>query len=242
MKTAGHAVLASGVTVAISLVALVVVPVPFLRSMGIGGMLIPLVSVSVVLTLLPALLSSIGPRIDYPRIRKEAQRVSRLDGLGTAHRPPPLHRRRPWHSSRSACSSSPSSVSRSASPSIDSLATQRPGVHGPADAREPAGRDRRPDPDRGPGAGRPGRRRRQRGTRGRRRADGRHRRRQGRASGHRRPPGERDGRQLEQRGRRRRPDRGRGAPPTGPSGSPVPARPSRTTSAPSTTSSPTSCC
>jgi len=72
MKTAGHAVLASGVTVAISLVALVVVPVPFLRSMGIGGMLIPLVSVAVVLTLLPALLSSVGPRIDFPRIRKEA--------------------------------------------------------------------------------------------------------------------------------------------------------------------------
>lgn len=71
MKTAGHAVLASGVTVAISLVALVVVPVPFLRSMGIAGMLIPLVSVSVVLTLLPALLSSVGPRIDYPRIRHE---------------------------------------------------------------------------------------------------------------------------------------------------------------------------
>jgi putative drug exporter of the RND superfamily len=71
MNTAGHAVLASGVTVAISLVALVVVPVPFLRSMGIAGLLIPLVSVSVVLTLLPALLSSAGPRIDYPRIRRE---------------------------------------------------------------------------------------------------------------------------------------------------------------------------
>ncbi len=71
MKTAGHAVLASGVTVAISLVALLVVPVPFLRSMGIGGMLIPMVSVAVVLTLLPALLSKVGPRIDYPRIRKE---------------------------------------------------------------------------------------------------------------------------------------------------------------------------
>jgi RND superfamily putative drug exporter len=71
MRTAGHAVLASGVTVAISLVALVVVPVPFLRSMGLGGMLIPLVSVAVVLTLLPALLSSIGPRVDWPRIRHE---------------------------------------------------------------------------------------------------------------------------------------------------------------------------
>jgi RND superfamily putative drug exporter len=71
VRTAGHAVLASGVTVAISLVALLVVPVPFLRSMGLGGMLIPLVSVAVVLTLLPALLGGIGPRVDWPRIRKE---------------------------------------------------------------------------------------------------------------------------------------------------------------------------
>jgi RND superfamily putative drug exporter len=71
MKTAGHAVLASGVTVAISLLALLIVPVPALRSMGLAGMLIPLVSVSAVLTLLPALLSSIGPRVDYPRIRHE---------------------------------------------------------------------------------------------------------------------------------------------------------------------------
>lgn len=72
VQTAGHAVLASGVTVAISLLALVVVPVPFLRSMGLGGMLIPLVSVAVVLTLLPALLSKIGPRVDWPRIRHDA--------------------------------------------------------------------------------------------------------------------------------------------------------------------------
>ena len=71
VRTAGHAVLASGVTVAISLVALVVVPVPLLRSMGFGGMLIPVVSVTVVLTLLPAMLASIGPRVDWPRIRKE---------------------------------------------------------------------------------------------------------------------------------------------------------------------------
>ena len=71
MKTAGRAVLASGVTVAISLLALLIVPVPALRSMGVAGLLIPLVSVSAVLTLLPALLSSIGPRVDYPRIRKE---------------------------------------------------------------------------------------------------------------------------------------------------------------------------
>jgi RND superfamily putative drug exporter len=72
VQTAGHAVLASGVTVAISLLALLVVPVPFLRSMGLGGMLIPLVSVGVVLTLLPAMLSKIGPRVDWPRVRHDA--------------------------------------------------------------------------------------------------------------------------------------------------------------------------
>jgi RND superfamily putative drug exporter len=72
MQTAGHAVVASGVTVAISLLALIIVPVPFLRSMGLGGMLIPLVSVSVVLTLLPAMLSKAGPRVDWPRIRHDA--------------------------------------------------------------------------------------------------------------------------------------------------------------------------
>ncbi len=71
VRTAGAAVLASGITVAISLVALVVVPVPLIRSMGFGGMLIPVVSTLVVLTLLPGLLISVGPRVDWPRIRHE---------------------------------------------------------------------------------------------------------------------------------------------------------------------------
>jgi RND superfamily putative drug exporter len=71
VKTAGRAVLASGITVAISLIALIVVNVPLVRSMGFGGMLIPVISTLVVLTLLPALLSLAGPRIDWPRIRKE---------------------------------------------------------------------------------------------------------------------------------------------------------------------------
>ena len=71
MEYAGHAVVASAGTVAISLCALLVIPVPLLRSMGLGGMLIPLVSTAVILTLLPAMLGSIGPRIDWPRIRHE---------------------------------------------------------------------------------------------------------------------------------------------------------------------------
>ena len=71
MQYAGNAVVASAGTVAISLCALLVIPVPLLRSMGVGGMLIPLVSTLVVLTLLPAMLGGIGPRVDWPRIRHE---------------------------------------------------------------------------------------------------------------------------------------------------------------------------
>ncbi|HMM40705.1 MAG TPA: MMPL family transporter [Thermomicrobiales bacterium] len=73
METAGHAVLFSGTTVAISLLALVALPVAFLRSIGLGGLLIPLVSVAVTLTLLPVILASIGPRLDWPRLRSGDQ-------------------------------------------------------------------------------------------------------------------------------------------------------------------------
>jgi RND superfamily putative drug exporter len=76
MQTAGHAIVFSGVTVAIGLLALIVLPVPFMRSMGIGGALIPLASVLVTLTLTPAILGGIGPRIDWPKIRHE-DRASR---------------------------------------------------------------------------------------------------------------------------------------------------------------------
>ena len=64
MEHAGRAVVFSGSTVAISLLALVALPVPFLRSLGIAGMLIPLVSVAVAVTLLPVVLATIGPRLD----------------------------------------------------------------------------------------------------------------------------------------------------------------------------------
>ncbi len=71
MATAGRAVLLSGLTVAIGLLALVVLPVPGLRSVGYAGMLIPLISTSVALTLLPAMLGGIGPRVDWPKLRHE---------------------------------------------------------------------------------------------------------------------------------------------------------------------------
>ncbi len=72
MATAGRSIVFSGATVALGLVTLVVLPVPFIRSIGIGGMLVPLISVLASLTVLPALLAGAGRRLDWPRLRREA--------------------------------------------------------------------------------------------------------------------------------------------------------------------------
>jgi RND superfamily putative drug exporter len=70
METAGHAVVFSGSTVGVGLVAMIVLPVPFLRGIGIGGLVIPIVSIIVTLTLLPVILATIGPKMDWPRFRR----------------------------------------------------------------------------------------------------------------------------------------------------------------------------
>jgi RND superfamily putative drug exporter len=62
METAGRAVIFSGATVAIGLALLLFMPLPFMRSMGVGGFLIPLVSILAAATLQPALLSVYGRR------------------------------------------------------------------------------------------------------------------------------------------------------------------------------------
>src|SRR2546423_8471275 len=67
MTHAGHSVIISGTTVAVGLLAMVLLPLPLLRSMGLGGMLIPVVSVLATLTLLPAMLAVLGPRINSIR-------------------------------------------------------------------------------------------------------------------------------------------------------------------------------
>jgi RND superfamily putative drug exporter len=71
MNHAGRAVVFSGLTVAIGLLSMIVLPVPMLRSVGYGGVLVPLVSVAVAVTLLPVILASVGPRMDWPRLRTE---------------------------------------------------------------------------------------------------------------------------------------------------------------------------
>jgi putative drug exporter of the RND superfamily len=77
MNHAGRAVVFSGLTVAIGLLSMIVLPVPMLRSVGYGGVLVPLVSVVVSVTLLPVILATVGPRLDWPRLRTE-RRASRV--------------------------------------------------------------------------------------------------------------------------------------------------------------------
>jgi len=68
MATAGRTVLFSGLIVAASLASLLIFPQSFLRSMGYGGVAAVLVAMAAALTLLPALLAVLGPRIEAGRM------------------------------------------------------------------------------------------------------------------------------------------------------------------------------
>jgi putative drug exporter of the RND superfamily len=80
MATAGRSVVFSGATVMLGLALLLFIPVPFVRSLGIGGSLIPLVSIAAATTLLPALLSLDGRR-GSARIAVIARRHEDADGF-----------------------------------------------------------------------------------------------------------------------------------------------------------------
>jgi uncharacterized membrane protein YdfJ with MMPL/SSD domain len=62
MATAGRAAVVSGLAVALGLGLLLFMPVPLIRSLGVGGLLIPLASIVATLTLQPVLLSLLGER------------------------------------------------------------------------------------------------------------------------------------------------------------------------------------
>src|ERR671936_471224 len=90
MQTAGRAVVFSGATVAIGLALLLFMPLPFMRSMGVGGFLIPLVSIAAAATLQPALLSFYGRRgttrlhvADW--LRRKGLGLPHLDGADVEH-------------------------------------------------------------------------------------------------------------------------------------------------------------
>jgi RND superfamily putative drug exporter len=94
MLTAGRAVVFSGATVAIGLALLLFMPSPFMRSMGIGGFLIPLVSILGAVTLQPALLAIYGRRgtrrVRVWRLGEEGERRGFWERLSAAIMARPL--------------------------------------------------------------------------------------------------------------------------------------------------------
>lgn len=85
MDTAGKAVVFSGVTVLISLSAVMLVPSPAFRSMALGIMVSVVFVLAATLTLLPAVLGKLGPRIDrlaLPWTRAAGPRSARFAAWG----------------------------------------------------------------------------------------------------------------------------------------------------------------
>jgi uncharacterized membrane protein YdfJ with MMPL/SSD domain len=76
LSTAGRTISWSALTVAVALASLMVFPQRFLFSMGVAGLIVPLVSVVVTLTVLGPLLALLGRRIDLlapPRLRSRPE-------------------------------------------------------------------------------------------------------------------------------------------------------------------------
>lgn len=85
MDTAGKAVLFSGVTVLISLSAVMLVPSPAFRSMAVGIMISVVFILAATLTLLPAVLAKLGPRVDklsLPWVHQGEHRSARFAAWG----------------------------------------------------------------------------------------------------------------------------------------------------------------
>lgn len=93
MTTAGRTVAFSGITVAISLAALLVFPLGFLRSFAYAGIAVVVIAALVAVVFLPALLAMLGHRIDKLRIIRH--RTSRSGREGFWHRMATFVMRRP---------------------------------------------------------------------------------------------------------------------------------------------------
>ena len=87
MTHAGRTIVFSGLVVSLGLALMLLLPVPFLRGFGLGGLLVPAVSMVCALTLLPVLLLALGERLEGLRLmprrlaeRRHAGRDATLDG------------------------------------------------------------------------------------------------------------------------------------------------------------------
>ncbi|WP_425145503.1 MMPL family transporter [Deinococcus sp.] len=70
--TAGRSVAFSGLTVAVAMAALIIPPIAFVRGMGLGGVLVVLLTVLSSVTALPAAFVLLGERVNSPRVLRLA--------------------------------------------------------------------------------------------------------------------------------------------------------------------------
>src|SRR5580698_8414536 len=86
VATAGRTVAVSGVTVAVALASLMLFPMTFLRSMGYGGVATVALDMLAALTVLPALLAVLGPRVNALRVGRSVRRGPPAGGAGGWYR------------------------------------------------------------------------------------------------------------------------------------------------------------
>jgi trehalose monomycolate/heme transporter len=86
VATAGRTVLVSGVTVAIVLASLMLFPETILRSIGYGGVATVVIDMIAALTVLPALLAVLGPKVNALRVRRSVPRPSTTGNSGGWYR------------------------------------------------------------------------------------------------------------------------------------------------------------
>ena len=79
--TANRAVFFSGMTVVLALLGLLIVPNTIFRSLASGAIFVVLIAVAASMTLLPAILSLLGDRVNKLRVRKNAGRVEAGTGF-----------------------------------------------------------------------------------------------------------------------------------------------------------------
>jgi uncharacterized membrane protein YdfJ with MMPL/SSD domain len=98
LETSGRTIVFSSVTVATAIASLAIFPQRFLYSMGIAGALVALIAAALALTVLPALLAVLGPRVNAlapKRLQRAADRDARPAEAGFWYRLSQFVMRRP---------------------------------------------------------------------------------------------------------------------------------------------------
>jgi len=98
LGTAGRTILFSSLTIAAAVASLIVFPQNFLSSMGIAGAIVAVLAATLALTVLPALLTVLGPRINAfapARLQRAAEREARPAEAGFWYRLSRVVMRRP---------------------------------------------------------------------------------------------------------------------------------------------------